>query len=85
MGTIGPPVSLRRRERIGLIQEGFPLVALGAMRAGPPVVGYSTGVGEQVEHGVTGYLADSGDASVRYAQMISKIESAHQRVLGPRG
>jgi glycosyltransferase involved in cell wall biosynthesis len=36
---------------------------LEAMRAGLPVVAYDIGgLREQVEHGVTGYLVESGDA-----------------------
>lgn len=42
--------------------EGLPLVTLEAMRAGLPVVGYDVGgLPEQIDHGVTGYLVESGD------------------------
>jgi glycosyltransferase involved in cell wall biosynthesis len=44
--------------------EGAPLVVLEAMRAGLPVVAYDIGgIGEQVEHGVTGYLVEPGNAA----------------------
>lgn len=51
--------------------EGLPLVTLEAMRASLPVVGYDVGgLPEQIEHGVTGYLVESGDL----AGMASRLE-----------
>lgn len=42
--------------------EGLPLVALEAMRAGLPVVGYDVGgLPEQIVDGVSGYIVPSGD------------------------
>ena len=61
--------------------EGLPLVVLEAMRAGVPVVGYDIGgLREQVVHGVTGYIVESGDAAGladRLRELARNPELAH--------
>jgi sugar transferase (PEP-CTERM/EpsH1 system associated) len=62
------------------ISEGIPLTVIEAMAARRPVV--STAVGglpELIEHGVSGMLAPSGDASSLAASMVQLYQNANLR------
>ena len=62
------------------ISEGIPLTVIEAMAARRPVV--STAVGglpELVEHGVSGMLASSGDASSLAASLVQLYQNADLR------
>ena len=62
------------------ISEGIPLTVIEAMAARRPVV--STAVGglpELIEHGVSGMLAPSGDASSLAASLVQLYQSADLR------
>jgi glycosyltransferase involved in cell wall biosynthesis len=69
--------------------EGAPLVVLEAMRAGLPVVAYDIGgVREQVEHGVTGYLVEPGNAAAlagRLRELALRPERALRMGRAARG
>jgi glycosyltransferase involved in cell wall biosynthesis len=62
------------------ISEGIPLTVIEAMAARRPVV--STAVGglpELIEHGVSGMLAPSGDASSLAASLVQLYQNADRR------
>jgi glycosyltransferase involved in cell wall biosynthesis len=62
------------------ISEGIPLTVIEAMAARRPVV--STAVGglpELIEHGVSGMLAPSGDASSLAASLVQLYQNADLR------
>lgn len=52
--------------------EGFPVVLLGAMRAGRPIVSTRVGgIAEAVEHGACGWLCEPGDVESFAAGMAT--------------
>ncbi|MEN6497967.1 MAG: glycosyltransferase [Thermoguttaceae bacterium] len=57
------------------VSEGIPVTLIEAMAAGLPVVATDVGgVGEVVEHGVTGWLAPSGDDAA-LAEVVLRVMS----------
>ena len=61
--------------------EGLPVVLMEALASGTPVICTQVaGVGELVEHGVSGFCVPAGDAETLAARIITLAEDADLRV-----
>jgi hypothetical protein len=65
----------------GGARENWPRIGLEAMASGVPVVAENCwGWTEMIEHGVTGFLADSGDEVAHYATVLAMDASKRMEI-----